>query len=96
MAAFVIGVVDSIQDQDGFIAYQEKAGPTLRPFGGEVIAGGSNIEVADGEWSPAGLVVIAFETMANAKAWYNGPAYSNARLDRLHSATSSMIFLSPG
>ena len=96
MAVFVIGVIDSIQDEAGFIAYQQKAGPTLAPFGGQVIAGGSNIEVADGDFSPAGMVVIAFETMANAKAWYNGPAYSNARSDRFNSATSSMIFLQPG
>ena len=52
MAVFVIGVIDSIQDEAGFIAYQQKAGPTLAPFGGQVIAGGSNIELADGDFSP--------------------------------------------
>ena len=50
MAVFVIGVIDSIQDEAGFIAYQQKAGPTLAPFGGQVIGGGSNIEVADGDF----------------------------------------------
>ena len=93
MPAYVIGAIEAVHDPDLFMSYQQKAGPTINPFRGRVVCGGSNIEVADGNWSPAGVVVIEFPTMELAKAWYNGPAYTNARPDRLNSADSGLIFL---
>ena len=96
MAAFVIGVIDSVNDPEGFVTYQEKAGPTLARYGGQVITGGSKIEVADGTWSPTGVVVIGFENIRRAKAWYNSPEYSEVRLHRFEATTSSLIFLDEG
>ena len=96
MVAYVIGAIDSVKDPEGFLTYQEKAGPTLDRYGGHVITGGSNIEVADGAWSPVGVVVIAFENIRRAKAWYNSPEYSEARLHLFEAATSGMIFLDEG
>ncbi len=96
MPAFVVGCVEEVHDPERFLAYQQKAGPTLAPFGGRVVAGGSNMELADGEWLPAGLLVLEFPSMATAKAWYESPAYRNARTDRLESSTSSMVFLDMG
>ena len=96
MPAIVIGTVEAIHDPDKFMSYQQKAGPTIAPFGGRVVGGGSDIVPADGDWLPAGLVVLEFPSMATAKAWYESPAYRNARNDRLESSTSSMVFIDMG
>ena len=48
MAVYAIGSVLSVKDHEKFGAYQQAAGPTLAMYGGKVIAGGYNIEVADG------------------------------------------------
>ena len=45
----------------------------MAQYGGKILGGGTNVEVADGTWSPIGLVVIEFESMAKAKEWYNFP-----------------------
>ena len=71
MAAYGIGMVRSVSDPEGFTEYQGLAGPTLEKYGGKFVAGGTNVEVADGDWSPMGVVVIEFESMARLKEWYN-------------------------
>ncbi len=96
MAAYVIGARLSVKDAEKFSAYQQAAGPTVAKYGGKVIAGGTNIEVADGTWSPIGLLVIEFESMAKAKEWYNSPEYSAIKSGRLDNTDSGLVFLDAG
>ena len=96
MAAYVIGSVLSVKNPEKFAAYQGVAGPTVAMYGGKVIAGGTNIEVADGSWSPIGMIVIEFESMAKAKDWYNSPEYSAIKSQRFDNADSGVVFLDAG
>ena len=41
----------------------------MAQYGGKILGRGTNVEVANGTWSPIGLVVIEFESMAKAKEW---------------------------
>lgn len=93
MAAWVIGAIQSVNDAAGFAAYGEAAGPTVAKYGGKRVAGGTNIEVADGSWSPAGMVVIEFENLAKAKEWYNSPEYQAVVGQRLNTSDSGLIFV---
>ena len=63
MAAHVIAAVQNVNDPAGFAEYQQLAEPTVHQYGGKFVAGGTKIEVADGNWSPIGLVVIEFESL---------------------------------
>jgi uncharacterized protein (DUF1330 family) len=96
VAVYAIGAVSSVNVPAGFAAYQEKAGPTLAQYGGQLVAGGTNVEVMDGNWSPVGMVVIEFESMDAAKTWYTSPEYSAAKPERLRTANSGLIFLDAG
>ena len=96
MAVYAIGSVLSVKDPEKFGAYQQAAGSTLAMYGGKIIAGGYNIEVADGTWSPVGLVVIGFENMAKAKEWYNSPEYRAIKSQRFDNADSGLVFLDAG
>ena len=93
MAAYVIGAIQSVNDPTAFSEYQNLALPTLAKYGGTVVVGGTKIEVADGNWSPTGMVVVEFETMAKAKEWYNSPDYNPLVSRRTASADSGVIFL---
>jgi len=84
MAAYVIGAIQSINDPAAFSEYQNLALPTLAKYGGTVVVGGTKIEVADGNWSPTGIVVVAFQTMAK-----DNPLVSR----RTASAESGVIFV---
>ena len=93
MAAWVIGAIQSVKDEAGFSAYGAAAGPTVAQYGGKRVAGGNNIETADGTWSPGGIVVIEFESLAKAKEWYNSPEYQAVVGQRLSTSDSSLIFV---
>ena len=71
-------------------------GPTLENYGGKIIVGGSDIEVADGSWSPIGVIVVEFESFERAKQWYNSPEYSAVSPRRLRSADTGSIFINTG
>ncbi len=96
MATYVIGSVLNVKDPEKFGAYQQAAGPALAQYGGKVLAAGTNIEVADGTWSPIGMVVIEFESLAKAKVWYNSPEYSSIKSQRFDNADSGVVFLDAG
>ena len=93
MAAWVIGAIQSVNDAAGFAAYGEAAGPTVVKYGGKRVAGGTKIEVADGSWSPIGMVVFEFESLAKAKEWYNSPEYNPLVSRRTGSADTGLIFV---
>jgi uncharacterized protein (DUF1330 family) len=93
MAVYVIGAVLSVSDPEKFSAYQQSAGQTLAQYGGKILGGGTNVEVADGTWSPIGMVVVEFESMAKAKEWYNSPEYSAIKSQRFDNADTGLVFL---
>jgi len=96
MAVYAIGAVLSVSDPEKFSAYQQAAGPTLAQYGGKILGGGTNVEVADGTWSPVGMVVIEFESMAKAKEWYSSPEYSAIKSQRHDNTDSGLVFLDAG
>jgi uncharacterized protein (DUF1330 family) len=97
MAAYVIGFVSNVKDPAGFAEYQKLAIPTLEKYGGKVIVGGNKIEVADGNWAPAGAIVVQFESLQKAKQWYNSREYHPLVARRkAAAATTGVIFLDGG
>lgn len=54
--------------------YLERIQATLDPFGGRFLVHGSQVEVLEGDW-PGALVVIEFPGMREAREWYASPAY---------------------
>ncbi|WP_327325705.1 DUF1330 domain-containing protein [Streptomyces sp. NBC_01210] len=47
---------------------------TLDPFGGRFLVHGATVELREGEW-PGALVIIGFAGMAEARRWYDSEAY---------------------
>ena len=93
MPAWFVAIAYSVSNPAELEEYQKRAEPTVEQYGGKFIAGGSKVEVADGNWSPIGLVVIEFENMDRAKEWYHSPEYSAVKPLRLNSTDSGLIFV---
>ena len=85
-----------MSDHEKFAAYQQVAGPTVALYGGKILGGGTNVEIVDGNWSPIGMVVIEFESMAKAKEWYTSPEYSAVKSGRLDNTDGGLVFLDAG
>ncbi|WP_115720132.1 DUF1330 domain-containing protein [Gallaecimonas mangrovi] len=82
MSAYVIFIKDAEKDASEMAIYAEKASAArgehpLKPlvFYGDVTA----LEGPEAE----GVVVLEFPDMAAARAWYDSPAYTDARRHRL-------------
>lgn len=93
LPAFYIAEFE-VTDPEGLKPYSARVASTLEPFGGRFIVRGGKIAPLEGE-APKGLVVIAFESMEKAQAWYDSPAYQELRPIR-HKAAKSRVFIVEG
>jgi len=93
MPGYVIGQLKEITNADGFGAYQGAAGPTVIQYGGKLVMNSTKIDSADGGWNPAGMVVLEFESVEQARKWYNSPEYQAVVGQRFNSADSALIIV---
>lgn len=56
------------------LEYIERLPATLGPFGGRYLVHGVEVEVKEGSW-PGTVVMLEFPSLADARAWYDSPAY---------------------
>ena len=91
MPAYVLFTLYDVTDPAGFEEYRNLAGPTLASYGGKFIAGSQSVEVIEGDWAPQGFGVLEFESLEQAKRWYNSPEYQAALPKRKNSTNSGLI-----
>lgn len=84
-----------LTDAEGIRPYSARVESTFAPFGGKYIARGGQVVSLEGE--PAKRVVmVAFPSMAQARAWYDSPVYRDLRPIRQRSATSRVFVVDSG
>ena len=77
--AYFIAQIE-VNDWDKFMTeYGALAGPTLMNYNAKVLVAGPGANVIEGEWAGNHTVIIEFEDMDAAKAWYDSPEYAAAR-----------------
>ncbi|MEU4160806.1 DUF1330 domain-containing protein [Actinoplanes sp. NPDC026670] len=74
MTAYAVAHLRTTSTHDDVLTYIEKIQKTMQPYGGRFLVHGSAVEVVEGEW-PGALVVLSFPDMAAAHDWYASPAY---------------------
>ena len=90
MAAYVIADV-KIEDPVQYEDYRKMVPATIAAYGGRFIARGGQTEVLEGEWRPNRVVIIEFESVERAKAWWASEEYRAARELRQRTSTGSLI-----
>ncbi|NLD54835.1 MAG: DUF1330 domain-containing protein [Burkholderiaceae bacterium] len=81
MTAYVIANV-KVSDPERYKGYQALSPGAVAAAGGRFIVRGGALEVLEGNWQPGRLVVLEFETMAAARAFYDSELYRQARAAR--------------
>ena len=94
MSAYIVFIKEREHDSAAMADYAAKAGPTLSGHPGKPLAFYGAIETLEGP-EAAGAVIIEFPTMEDARAWYNSPAYQEARAHRFQGA-DYRVFLTQG
>jgi len=91
---YVIAEVE-VTDPTTMQKYGEKVPETLALFEHRYVIRSSKVQGLEGEPPKGGIVVIAFDSVEKARAWYDSPAYVAIRPIR-QSAAKSRIFIVEG
>lgn len=90
MPAYVVVNV-TVHDPARYEEYKRLATPTIPAYGGRYIARGGAVEVREGGWSPARLVILEFPDVERARAWWSSPEYAAAKAMRQGCADTQLV-----
>ncbi|WP_405567074.1 DUF1330 domain-containing protein [Streptomyces sp. NBC_01167] len=74
MPAYGFAHLRGRRNHPDIIEYLERIQTTLDPFAGRFVIHGPPVEVIEGTW-PGSMVLIEFPSLAEARSWYDSPAY---------------------
>ena len=95
MPGYVIADV-TVTDPETYADYRALMPGSIAAFDGRFLVRGGGHEVIAGGWQPGRLVLLEFESPARAAAWYDSPAYVEARAIRQRASTGHMVHLEGG
>jgi uncharacterized protein (DUF1330 family) len=85
----------AIHDTDVFTKeYAPKLPATLQPYGGRFLVAGGKLTALEGD-VPQRFVIIAFDSVEKARAWYDSPAYQELVPVRQR-ASKTTLFIAEG
>jgi uncharacterized protein (DUF1330 family) len=90
VAAYVIVNID-VTDPVGYKEYKKLAAPAVVARGGKYLVRGGAVEVLEGDWTPKRVVVLEFESVAQAREWWDSAEYRPAKALRQKTAITDMI-----
>ncbi len=85
MAAYVIADID-VTDPTQYAEYIKLAPIAVKKYGGKYLVRGGKWEKLEGDWEPKRLAVLEFESLEQAKRWYDSEEYRKARAVRAKAA----------
>jgi uncharacterized protein (DUF1330 family) len=91
MPAYVIAAVEDAWDQDKLVQYREGNTEAVAAHGGRFIARGGGTAVLEGDWDPKRIVIIEFEDMDAARAWYESDVYAPLRELRRSASKTNIV-----
>ncbi|MEU9214558.1 DUF1330 domain-containing protein [Streptomyces sp. NPDC048415] len=74
MPAYAIAHLQESSPHPEIAEYMEGITATFEPYGGRFLVHATQHEVKEGSW-PGHVVVISFPGIAEARAWWDSPAY---------------------
>lgn len=92
MAAYAILIREKLRDEEAMARYAKAAADARGDHKITPLAFYGKHEVTEGA-DADGVVILSFPTMAEAKAWYESPAYTAARAHRYQAADYRVLFV---
>lgn len=94
MTAYIIADVD-VTDPAAYEDYKRAVPPTIEAYGGRFVVRGGPAETLEGDWIPNRIVVLEFDSVERAKAWWASEEYREPRTLRQRASRGSLIVV-PG
>ncbi len=95
MAKAYVIFTEEIHDPEMMNEYTAKAIPTIMGSGCTILGVTQSPNVLEGEWHGNQTVLLEFESVEAAEAWYNSDAYNEAKPIRLKAANCNAAII-PG
>lgn len=64
-----------LTDPEGIKPYSANVESTFKPYSGRFVVRGGVMDVKEGFGAQGRLIMIQFDSLAQANAWYNSPGY---------------------
>jgi len=94
MTAYIVFIRERIRDPEPIATYNTLSGPSLAGHKATPLVVYGKHETLEG--APIdGAVILSFPTMEEARAWYDGDGYRNARQHRFKGA-DYRVFITEG
>lgn len=90
MAAYIVVEVD-VKDPERFEDYRAMVPASLEVYGGKYLVRGGAMENLEGDWKPPRMVILEFDSVEQAKRWWDSDEYREARDLRQEAADTRMI-----
>ena len=90
-SAYLIANI-KVTDPEQYEKYRVYSSQAIAEFGAEVIVRGGEMEVLEGQAYPR-TIVLKFESMTQAKAFYDSPTYRQGRELRKDASEGSIIIV---
>jgi uncharacterized protein (DUF1330 family) len=91
-SAYIIANV-RITNAEQYEQYKKFSSAAFQAHGVEVLARGGQVEVLEGDWTPDRMVLLKFDSIEAARAFYDSPEYAVARHAREGAAVMRMVIL---
>ncbi|AWE51095.1 MULTISPECIES: DUF1330 domain-containing protein [Streptomyces] len=92
MPAYAIAHLRDVTPHAEVAEYIDRITATFEPYGGRFLVHGTAHETVEGDW-PGAVVMIAFPTLAEARAWWESPAYREIAPLRTRHARGDIILV---
>jgi uncharacterized protein (DUF1330 family) len=92
MPAYVILDVN-VTDPARYEDYKRLSGAALAAHGGRFVVRGGRTETLEGDWRPARIVVLEFDSAEQAKRWYDSEEYRGPKAIRQEASEGRMILV---
>lgn len=90
MSAYVI--VDlTVSNPSVYARYESLVSATVEAYGGRYLAVGGTTERLEGDWSPARLVILEFESLERILQWVDSSEYRPVKELRQRAADTNMV-----
>jgi uncharacterized protein (DUF1330 family) len=90
MAAYLVCDIN-VTNPTQYEEYKKLAQAAVAQYGGRYLARGGEKVVLEGSWQPNRVVVLEFQDLARARAFYDSPEYKAARKARAGAAKMNMV-----
>ena len=93
MASGLIIANVRVTDPEQYEEYKRWSTAAMQAHGARVLARGGATEVLEGDWQPDRVVILKFDSVQAARAFYDSSEYRKARAARAAAAVMRMVVL---